>query len=425
MTFFVGDKLQPSLLRFDYSSVTARHPNPRQGLRTYGPYDSARFGKDEIVCAVIYPVRLRKEKDVLTTGLANGNGQFAGFHSLFRVPLRIAREKELTQEKPAEIQRAIQALVTDGGFDLVLILTSVRNSQIYSTVKEKLLGSGIPSQVVTAEKLRSISQLPWTLENIALQCYAKAGGTPWTVSSREKRRELVIGISRALDRQKNFVVGFVTLFTQDGDYQFMCSMAPRPINWDEMQEYTDGLAQLIVDSCDEYQHIKGQPESIVLHLCKRPSRFREVQAAEKAMAAIGKTIPYALVHLNDDSNYRLFDTSHPTYIPVAGWKVELNEHSALLLLDGRVGDQRRKRGVPRVLEISLDRRSTMPPSEFSRLVQQVFDFARVNWRGFNAQAIPATLNYSYLVARLVVEIGAQNWNPIASAYSLRDKAWFL
>jgi hypothetical protein len=55
----------------------------------------------------------------------------------------------------------------------------------------------------------------------------------------------------------------------------------------------------------------------------------------------------------------------------------------------------------------------------------VFEFARVNWRGFNAQAIPATLNYSYLVARLVAEIGAQNWNAIASAGVLRDKAWFL
>jgi hypothetical protein len=67
----------------------------------------------------------------------------------------------------------------------------------------------------------------------------------------------------------------------------------------------------------------------------------------------------------------------------------------------------------------------MPSTEFSRLVQQVFAFARVNWRGFNAQAIPATLSYSYLVARLVAEIGAENWSPIASAGKLRDKAWFL
>jgi len=73
----------------------------------------------------------------------------------------------------------------------------------------------------------------------------------------------------------------------------------------------------------------------------------------------------------------------------------------------------------------MDPRSTMESDQFPRLVRQVFEFARVNWRGFNAQAIPATLNYSYLVARLVAEIGAQKWNAIASAGVLRDKSWFL
>jgi hypothetical protein len=73
----------------------------------------------------------------------------------------------------------------------------------------------------------------------------------------------------------------------------------------------------------------------------------------------------------------------------------------------------------------MDRRSTLPLNEFPRLVHQVFAFSRINWRGFNAQTLPATLNYSYLVAHLVSEIGADNWNHIASAGNLRDKAWFL
>jgi hypothetical protein len=73
----------------------------------------------------------------------------------------------------------------------------------------------------------------------------------------------------------------------------------------------------------------------------------------------------------------------------------------------------------------LDRRSKFGPQELPRLLRQVVNFARINWRGFNAQAIPATLNYSHLIARLVAEIGADRWSPIASAGRLRDKAWFL
>jgi len=168
---------------------------------------------------------------------------------------------------------------------------------------------------------------------------------------------------------------------------------------------------------------------LVIHICKRPGKYREIAAVEKALQEIGNDMPYALVHLNDDSNYRLFDTSHQTYIPESGIKVNLSSRSALLLLDGRPPDVqggiRRKRGVPRVLEVTMDHRSKMPIDQFSRLVQQVFEFSRVNWRGFNAQAVPATLNYSYLVARLVAEIGARNWNAIVSAGILRDKAWFL
>jgi hypothetical protein len=226
------------------------------------------------------------------------------------------------------------------------------------------------------------------------------------------------------------VVGFVTLFTHDGDYQFLYSLSPKPTGWQNLNEYRDALAQLIVEAYQEYSKHQGAPSALIIHLCKRPGRFREIAAVEQAMNILGENIPFALLHLNYDTNYRLFDTAHPTYVPRPGIKVDLNRNTALLFLDGRVSDSkgeeiRRKRGVPRVLEIYLDQRSTLDAGEFARLVQQVFDFARGNWRSFNAQAIPATLNYSYLVAHLVSEIGADKWNPIASSVSLREKAWFL
>ena len=423
MSYFTGEILQPPALRFDYSSVSAQHPNPRQGLRTYGPYDSSILAKDKVACAVIYPRSLEQEKDILLNGMIRGSGQFSGFQRLFRVPLDMVVEKVIQQETAQEVQRAAQSLAGDNP-DLVFIVTSIRNETLYASAKGELLGNGIPNQVVTAEKLRNPSQLQWTLENIALACYAKVGGTPWVVTSESAKRELVIGISRAQDRTKKFVVGFVTLFTQDADFLFWYSLAPKPIEW-EQDEYVEGLASLIVEAYNEYRRQQGEPESITLHLCKRPGRFREVEAIERAVKEIGANIPYALLHLNDDSNYRLFDVGNATYVPQAGLKVELSRRNALLLLDGRIGERRNRRGVPRVLDVSMDKRSTMDVSGFPRLVRQINDFARVNWRGFNAQAIPVTLNYSYLIARLVVEIGADRWNSIVSAGRLRDKAWFL
>ncbi len=423
MNDLTGEILQTPLLHFNYSSTSAKHSNPRQGLRIYGPYDSSIFGKDKIRCVVIYPALLERIAGTLLDGLNNGSGVFTGFQRLFRIPLHVIGMRMVRQETEQEVRRAAQSLAGENP-DLVFVLTTTRNEALYASAKAELLGNGIPNQFVTAQKLQSATQLPWILENIALSCYAKVGGTPWVVASESAKRELIIGISRAQDYKKQFVVGFVTLFTQDGDFLIMHSLAPKPIEW-QQDVYVEGLASLIAESYDEYCRQQGEPERLILHLCKSPGRLREVEAIQQAIQRIGNTIPYALLHLNDDSNYRLFDAGNAMYVPQAGLKVELTHRNVLLMLDGRVGDRRSRRGVPRVLHVSMDRRSTMDVLEFPRLIRQIHNFAHVNWRGFNSQTIPATLNYSYLIARLVAEIGAQRWNAIACAGRLRDKAWFL
>lgn len=423
MNAFIGELLKPPDLRFDYSSTSVRYPDARRGLKSKGPYDSGILGKDRIRAAVIFPSQYAREKDALVNGLRSGYSPFTGFRSYFKIPLSIENERRLSAEGEKEVRRVAQDLIRQNNVDVVLILTTSRQGALYRAAKRELLGNGIPSQVVTVGKLRDSKQAPWVVENVALACYAKIGGTPWVVASDSDRRELVVGISRAQDRTRQFIVGFVTLFTQEGDFLLLHSLAP-VLGW-EQRKYVNGLTELIVEAYDEYHQMQGKPESIVLHLCKRPGRFREVEAVQGAIRQIGNTVPYALLHLNDDSNYRIFDAAHPTYIPQTGLKIELGQRNALLLLDGRIGDRRPRRGVPRVLEISMDKRSTMSSDEFSRLVRQIYSFSRVNWRGFNAQAIPVTLNYSYLIARLIVEIGANSWNQIISAGRLRDKAWFL
>lgn len=426
--YFIGEMLRPPELRFNPSSVQAKCHNAFRGLLLYGPYDSQRLGKSSINAALIYPAHLSDARKVVVEGLIQGCGTFQGVQSLFRIPIEFIGERRAEKEDEEVIRREIQAVLGEKP-DIVILLTSNRNQRLYAMAKAELLGNGVPSQVITAEKVSTPEQAQWTLANVALQIYGKIGGTPWTVMSASPQRELVLGVSRALDPQRNMVIGFVSLFTYDGDYQFLYSLAPRPAEWSKLEEYREALAQLIIDAFVEYQRHQGAPTSLVIHLCKRPGKYREIAAVEQALEHVGNSIPYALLYLNDDSNYRLFDTAHRTYVPESGIKVNLTRRSALLFLDGRpqgVPEKiRKKRGVPRVLEIVMDRRSTMEEGEFHRLVQQVFEFSRVNWRGFNAAAIPATLNYSYLVARLVAEIGAQNWNAIVSAGALRDKAWFL
>ena len=415
-----GQILPPVKLRFNSASTYATEFASMRGIKRFGPYDAGLFAQESIHYAIIYPSHVTVQKTALLEGLLKGEGSiFGGFEQWFRARISFDYDKSLSNEDVATLKQAASEVVGKN-CELVFVLTTQRSEPLYRECKAILLGNGIPCQFVIAGKLQDAYQRPWILANLALASYAKVGGTPWVVADMGKRSELVMGVSRAQDKDKKYVVGFVTLFNQDGDFLFWHSKTP-VVEWDR---YVEGLGGMIVEAFNEYVGLYDVPESLVIHCHKRPGSG-ELEAINGALQQIGQDIPYALLHLNEYSSYRLFDTSHSTYVPPTGLKVDLGQRQALLLLDGREGDKRNRIGVPNVLEITMDRRSTMPFSEFPRLVRQVHCFAKVNWRGFNARSVPVTVNYSYLISKLVLEIGISNWNPIIAAGKLRDKAWFL
>ena len=422
MTEVYGHFSQPPALRFSRVNPAAVHTNPKKGLRLYGPYNSGSLAMDKVRCGVIYPAGYETLKNILIQGLLKGIQVFPGFQKTFRIPIEFTLIREYKK-----LENALDKISREN-LDLVICLipTSADNSS-YQLSKKWLLGNGIPSQIVTVPKLQDERQRPWVIENVALASYAKIGGAPWVVASDSTNNEVIIGVSRAIDRNEGVAVGFVTLFSGDGDFLYMGSKAP-VISWpkrgnkEDEEKYVVQMEALITEALNYYTEVQGPPDSVVLHLCKKPGPL-ETSAVKKATA--NWDIPYAIIHINDDTTFRLFDTADPTYVPRAGLVVMLNSRTALLLLDGRSNGERKRRGVPRLIEVRMDTRSSMPESAFPRLVKQVVNLARMNWRGFNAKASPASLNYSHLIAKLVVTVGFKNWNELITKGQLREKAWFL
>lgn len=412
-----GKFLEAPKLRFNYSSASAIDSLPKRGLYKYGPYDSALLGKEEIKCIVLFPAEKTVEKQIFIEGLTKGEGTFRGFQHLFRLSLRFIAEIPFKSQE--EFDRVLDQIHSENP-DIVYIILNDRDSNIYNQAKLKLLANGIPSQMIKSEKISEASDRQYILENISLATYAKIGGTPWTISTMNNDNNLILGVSRAMDHQGKYLVGFVVLFTNDGDYLFMNSSTP-VIDWNQ---YVEGLSKSVEKAIYEYKSNIGVPTSIIVHFHKRPEK-KEIEAIENALRNTIQDIPYALVHINEYSNFKLFDSSHPSYIPPKGLCVNLTLHEALLLLDGRLEDKRYKAGVPTVLNVRIDKRSTLTPDYFPYIFKQIYDFSFVNWRGFNAAAIPITLNYSKLIARMVINIGISNWNQIIASGRLRDKGWFL
>ncbi len=414
-----GELLNSPQLRFNYSSPAARDAWNRRGLARFGPYDSTLFPKDRVEAVVLYPTGSKREHDLLINGLTVGEGNFGGFQQLFKIPIHFIDHISFGTEQDLGSHLDHIASLPHPP-DIVFALLQRRESDTYVSCKSRLLANGIPSQMILVNKLNDPRGRQYVLENLALASYAKVGGTPWTIAAPSPDEEVVLGVSRARDASMRYYVGYVVLFTRDGDFLFVSSKAP-VVEWDD---YVKGLSGMVESAIRQFEEERGAPSSIVVHFHKNPGR-REIEAITQGLQNAAQDMPFAIVHLNEFSNFRLFDVRQSSYIPPAGLKVNLSQTEALLLLDGLRNGRRRRMGVPRVLDIRLDSRSTMAYDEFPRLVQQVNDLAHVNWRGFNAAAVPITISYSRLIARMLVEIGINAWNEIVSEGRLRHKAWFL
>lgn len=418
---FYGELLPEVPLRFNRTSQFATATSTRSGLQKYGPYDVDIFPDSQIHCGLIYLNSLSSAVEGLVDGLTKGSGNvFPGFSRWFRTSLIFDSEKSRSiTDLDRSLRRACNDL-SNINCSIAILLLPKEDIDAYRIAKTIFLSNGIPCQVVTAQKFQDQRNRPWILGNLALALYAKAGGTPWVVAGTHRKRELVLGVSRAKDSLDRYVVGFVTLFNQDGDFLFLHSKTP-VMEW---ERYIEGLEDMIIDAYEEYESMEGIPEALVIHFHKKTG-FRELHAVESALNKIGNHIPYALVHLNEFSAFRLFDTSHISCIPKAGFQVSLSRHRSLLLLDGITNNQRRRMGVPNVWDITMDKRSTLSADNFPHIVRQINRFSKVNWRGLNAKAVPVTINYSKLICGQVMEVGLDSWNTVISNGRLREKAWFL
>jgi len=415
-------QLEKPTLRFDYAIPTSRAKSARTGMLKYGPYDKNLF-QGAIKAAIISPAIYEAKVKTLIRYLKEGIEGYPGFKQEFRADLNLVsyRLKSVTRK---DYEEACKKIVRDS-FDLVFVVAERKPAlgDLYSHIKTRLLGNGIPSQFIDIDTLLSPpSQQRWIVENIALASYAKVGGTPWVIEAPEDRDEVVIGMSRALDPTHKVIVGFTTVFKHNGDFILSHSRSP-VTTW---EEYETGLERLVREAIEEYSRRESTPQSLVFHFHKRTGH-REIESVKRALQDLGRNVKYALLHVNSYSNYRLFDTSHPTFVPLTGLMVRLGSRNALLLSSGRVeGYGRTMIGTPRVLHIIMDKNSTMDFGEFPRLVTQLYHFAYINWRGFNARTVPVTINYSQLISRLVANLESiEAWNEIVASGRLVDKAWFL
>ncbi len=446
---------------FDYANTKVNNSSPDIGLTNFGPYDSTTFDL--------------KSPRFVCIGSKDNRGHFAAFMANLIEGLPqskyfkkgLLKKYEFHQITPEiydipscefeDYQKIIREL--DGQRpDLILIeiphgfrnLPDVTNP--YYRIKAKLLQLEIPVQFITSELIKNHNE--YILNSVALQIYAKLGGTPWVLpSNRSVDREIIIGIGHSWIRDNAFiganldrVVGITTFMSSDG--QYLLSDKAKDVSYEDyFQELLRSLTNSFERLEQEYGWVEGDTIRLIFHIFK-PIKNIEFEVVAELIKRICKfRIQFSFVTISKVQPFKMFNPREPgiqnpygrdvkgAFIPLRGSNFFLDPHSAIVQMFGPKELKTAKHGMSNPILIQIRKPSgnfeiaeieRLMFTDLSYVVQQLFSFTYLSWRSFLPGEQPATMLYSNLISQLLGKLRkVPGWDSDTLNFKFKRKKWFL
>jgi len=422
-----------------------------KGLTQYGPYTKRTFDRNDpaicVICAQHDKGRVEQFVRKLLKGISKSKYFSSGLEGKFalgtsRVEVFATATDSVDAYKKA-IEAAIGKKAEDGGrWDLALV--QVRQSFKKLTVTENpyYLGKSlfflhqIPTQDFTIELLaQSDYLLGYSLNNMALACYAKMGGVPWLLkSSPTLSHELVIGIGsanigQARGAENQRIMGITTVFSGDGSYivsNTSKAVVPR--------DYCDALTAVLGETIEKIQKRmnwqNGDTIRLIFHAQVKKFNKDEIAAVRAVIDRYREyQIEYAFVKISEDHGLHVFDSATAGVLkgrlaPPRGKTFKLSKHEMLVYLIGQRELRQDTDGHPRGVILDVHKDSTFKDIKY--LSAQLYSFASHSWRSYFPNPMPVTISYSDLIAR---NLGWLNqlpgWNDSVMIGKIGQSQWFL
>lgn len=449
---FEGSSIQlhRTNLVFDYGPGASEN-TPFTGLSRFGPFNAARFERNNLRILVMFHPQSRGAVTQFLKQLIDGIPESRyfqrGLKALFRLTSVEPVLKELKSSSAESYEEAIDDAVRDAdsrGFDIALVECSEGSKVIpisyspYYRARARLMSYGIPSQGVRDEHLRANQQtLQYTLGPMALQIYAKVGGTPWRLPATQSvDREILVGIGHSLERpnlwsgaEQSRIVGITTFFLGDGSY--MLGERLKSVPYEEyFDELLKALKMSINSVAQEYAWNDGDTVRIVFHIFK-PIKNIEADVIARLVESFPQfKILFAFVTISTEHPWMMFrdstDRDGKTTVTLCerGDNLILDSHSCLLQIRGDRERPNKKQRPPYPVLIRIHEKSTYKDLKF--IAQQIHDFAYLSWRSFFPSETPVTVFYSSLIAAESSKLSKiSGWNAIFLDQHFRRKQWFL
>jgi hypothetical protein len=402
--------------RYFYNSVTNTKKISfyNQQVKEYKPFSFGLFEDKEVKIGVLFPAEYEGRTEAFLKTLEKSIKEDLHIKNLKYVPLKIDDSKLESYKKGMYSNNAVIKTL-----DLVLIILNqdheklAPNSSPYYVCKAKLIGEGIPTQDIQIETIQNKVH-PLVLSNIALNIYAKLGGTAWTIEKEEKLKdELVIGVGSTRSANGTNILGIAQIFHPDGRYIVgSCSPLSTFENYSKnLEEYLFNTLKEIIDV-----HINtSKAFRLIFHLYKSASEEYELTAIENLIRRFNNySFDYALLHLGYGHNFRLYNDNGKGTVK-KGTFIQITPYMGLLHF---VPDSI----LP--LKIEIDKRS-QGFNDLFYLSKQVYWFSNLSHRSYNPSKRTVTIMYPSLMAEITDKLSlVEGWNHEMLEY-VKDKQWFI
>jgi hypothetical protein len=422
-----------------------------KGLTQNGPYTKRTFDRNDpsicVICAQHDKGRVEQFVRKLLKGISNSRYFNNGLEGKFtlgtsRVEVFATASDDVEAYKNA-IEAALRKKADDGGrWDLALV--QVRQSFKKLPVMENPYYFGkslfflhqVPVQDFTIELLaQPDSSLGYSLNNMALACYAKMGGVPWLLkSSPTLSHELVIGIGSANighDRssENQRIMGITTVFSGDGSY-IVSNTSKAVVPEAYCQALTSVLSETIEKIQKRMNWQKGDTIRLIFHAQVKKFNKEEIKAVRAVIDKYREyQIEYSFLKISEEHGLHMFDTAitdvqKGRLAPTRGKTFKLSSHEMLIYLIGQRELRQDTDGHPRGVILEVHKDSTFKDIKY--LSAQLYSFASHSWRSYFPNPLPVTISYSDLIAK---NLGWLNqlpgWNDSVMIGKVGQSQWFL
>lgn len=446
---------------FDPAATKTINTYPDNGLNNFGPYDSSIFDIKSPNVLCICNKTIRGNFTQFLSNLKDGLPQSKYFqkglqrkYDLHNITFDV---KEIQENALTDYLNVIRNYDENKPHLAIIEIPEsfkLQNDQSnpYYQIKAKLLSLEIPVQFVTTRLINNHNE--YILNSIALQIYAKLGGTPWVLpTQRSVDRELVIGIGHSWFRknqysgaESNRVVGITTFLSSDGQYLLGDKVKDVPFE-SYFEELLKSLKQSIQRLSTEQGWCDGDTVRLIFHIFK-PIKNIEFDVISQLIKEIAQyKIKFAFVTIGNSHPTMLFDINQlgmssfgnkgvkGEYIPNRASNVFLDSETCIVQMLGANELKTSKHGMSKPIQIKIrtpqgnynnSELNDMLFYDLNYITQQIFSFTYLSWRSFLPAEEPATMKYSNLISKLLGKMrNLQGWDADKLNYGLKRKKWFL